>query len=63
MTEPAFPNPRWEGWGNPQEGMSLRDYFAAKVAQGIYARVNWHPEDVAERAYIVADEMMKAREQ
>ena len=30
---PAYPSPRWEGWGSPQEGMTLRDYFAAKATE------------------------------
>jgi hypothetical protein len=25
---PAFPNEGFNGWGSPQEGMTLRDYFA-----------------------------------
>ena len=32
-TQPAFPNPRWEGWGQPEAGMTLRDYFAAKASE------------------------------
>jgi len=64
--QPAFPNPRWEGWGQPEEGMTLRDYFAAKAMQaaitgcatrgevGIYS--NW-----AGLAYDMADAMLKAR--
>ena len=32
---PAYPSPRWEGWGSPQEGMTLRDYFAAKAMLGL----------------------------
>ena len=36
-TQPAFPNPRWEGWGQPEAGMDLRDYFAAKAMQGLLA--------------------------
>ncbi len=30
---PAYPSPRWEGWGSPQEGMTLRDYFAAHATE------------------------------
>ena len=44
-----------------QEGMTLRDYFAAKAMQGLYARVNWSCADVAERAYKQADAMLEAR--
>ena len=64
---PAFPNPRWEGWGSPQEGMTLRDYFAAKAMQGAIAgcaakgEVNLY-SDWAGFAYEMADAMLKARE-
>jgi hypothetical protein len=56
--------------------MTLRDYFAAKAMQSIYAaNVDWEPTgtpmdeeslqvltDVAQDAYKLADAMMKARE-
>ena len=46
------------------EGMTLRDYFAAKAMQGdLIAGV--HPDDFnrcAYRAYQIADAMLKARE-
>jgi len=35
MNEPAFPNEGFNGWGKPFEGMTLRDYFAAKAMQGL----------------------------
>ena len=66
MNEPAFPNPRWEGWGDPQAGMSLRDYFAAKAMQAIIsdkemiASLGSH-ESIATASYKVADAMMEAR--
>jgi len=60
--EPAFPSPRWEGWGSPQEGMTLRDYFAAKAMQGLCANNNTDPFVISKAAYIVADAMLKARE-
>ena len=49
-------------------GMSLRDYFAAKAMQSIFAVLHQglRPEDcikVAEDAYFVADAMLKARAQ
>lgn len=53
----AFPTHR-------EEGMDLRDYFAAKAMQGMMAdhtRDNY-PEEIAEHAYRIADAMMKARE-
>lgn len=54
------------------EGVSLRDYFAAKAMQG-YCSLPWEsvrewvvsgawPERVAAHSYLVADAMLKARE-
>jgi hypothetical protein len=53
-----------------EEGMELRDYFAAKAMQGAisFAGIVWgdgaNSNDAlgAERAYKIADAMMKARE-
>jgi hypothetical protein len=48
-----------------EEGMDLRDYFAAKAMQGMMAdhtRDNY-PEEIAEHAYKIADAMMKARDE
>lgn len=68
---PAFPTPSKLGVNDTstwiaeipgQPGMTLRDYFAAKAMQGMYARVNWSCDDVAIRAYEQADAMLKARE-
>ena len=55
---PAFPT-----IGTDIDGMTLRDYFAAKAMQGIQSRVNWDMVAVARLAYEQADEMLKAREQ
>ena len=51
-------------------GMTLRDYFAAKAMQGLFASGAEHDHDdaeifdvVAEAAYKQADAMLKAREQ
>lgn len=64
---PAFPRPasaaHQHGMRRPQEGMTLRDYFAAKALQGIL-----HDSDVfwagaAPLAYEYADAMLKARGQ
>ncbi|WP_243838440.1 MULTISPECIES: hypothetical protein [Providencia] len=55
-----------------QEGMELRDYFAAKalnaVIIGIYNDAtaqqvyhNWSADDFAKEAYTLADAMLKAR--
>jgi hypothetical protein len=48
-----------------QEGMTLRDYFAAKVLQGICASGpthEWTNSRLAAEAYDLADAMLKARE-
>jgi hypothetical protein len=69
---PAFPSLHWvapQGHSaneNPQ-GMTLRDYFAAKAMQG-YCSNQQHTssctvELTADCAYEMADAMMKAREQ
>ena len=63
---PAFPNEGFNGWGKPQEGMTLRDYFAAKAMQAVLSRPTaglLHAEDIAPAAYMMADQMLKAREQ
>jgi hypothetical protein len=63
---PAFPNEGFNGWGSPQEGMTLRDYFAAKAMQGWLANsqtsYDASYEKLAEIFYGMADAMMKARE-
>ena len=62
---PAFPR---AGDFNPQIGMTLRDYFAAKAMQAItpsFANANiLNPaEFISDKAYALADAMLKAREQ
>jgi hypothetical protein len=44
--------------------MKLRDYFAAKALQGMLAEPSLKatPQEFAERAYMVADAMLKARD-
>lgn len=44
------------------EGMTLRDYFAAKAMQGLCANGNTKAAEIVQAAYIVADMMLKARE-
>ena len=46
-------------------GMTLRDYFAAKAMQAMIAEPSLKatPEEFAQRSYMVADEMIKARGQ
>lgn len=63
---PAFPNHPDMPVGSPGEGMSLRDYFAAKAMQGYLTQEN--ADDIAyniiaECAYEMADAMLKARGQ
>jgi hypothetical protein len=55
---PAFPTHL-----NLTQGMTLRDYFAAKAMQGMLADPNT-PEiiDIAGAAYEVADAMLRARQ-
>ena len=64
--EPAFPNEGFNGWGEPLQGMTLRDYFAASfVKSGHVFKIisdGNTPELVAEQAYALADAMLKARE-
>ena len=65
---PAFPQERIlpDGFHEECEGMSLRDYFAIKVLQGILTSPHADPrvayEKYAKTAYHVADVMMKARQ-
>ena len=50
----------------PDYGVSLRDYFAAKVIQGICASGpdrSWTDDMLACEAYRLADAMIKAREE
>ncbi len=71
---PAFPSLHWvapKGHSaneNPQ-GMTLRDYFAAKAMQGLVTAshndggcVKCDDKYIAPLAYEIADEMMEARE-
>ncbi len=49
-----------------QNGMTLRDYFAAKAMQALVTEQSasiGHWDIEAKAAYIIADEMLKAREQ
>lgn len=69
---PAFPGPYANAQGNievlwKQQGMTLRDYFAAKAMQGDWAALNAGQGesivDCAKRYYKMADAMIKARQQ
>jgi hypothetical protein len=68
---PAFPHEYFDKQLNQKRvmhGMTLRDYFAAKAMQGDISSFSddKDPGDVAsviaERAYQIADAMLKARE-
>jgi hypothetical protein len=62
----AFPSLEWISSDNKKsgEGMDLRDYFAAKAMQGIQISASSTSyENIAKHAYVLADAMMKAREQ
>ena len=69
---PAFPHEYKYGDGTAQrcDGMTLRDYFAAKAMQALIASPRGTPDGrdatdhyYAKCAYIMADAMLKAREQ
>jgi len=64
--QPAFPNEGFNGWGEPFQGMTLRDYFAAKAMQGMFASSlvpqNMTNKELSMEAYKVADAMLKQRE-
>lgn len=60
---PAFPSPTDGMLDN--EGMTLRDYFAAKAMQGMLAcpvQPQSGADMYARDAYFVADAMLKARQ-
>ena len=66
MNTPAFPHID-SGCGRFEEGMTLRDYFAAKAMQGALAGCATKGEvimysDLVGLAYEVADAMLKARD-
>ena len=61
---PAFPSTFHNGWGEPEKGMTLRDYFAAQAMQGLLTAEivgEYSNEHVADIAYRIADAMIKAR--
>jgi len=62
---PAFPRPYSGTSQFAQEGMGLRDYFAAKAMQGMLSEnsgIRYPTDELVDFAYKVADAMMKARE-
>lgn len=73
---PAFPRSGFsgpEGFGRPENGMTLRDYFAAKAMQAhitasVHALANMYKDNpsrvneiIAMAAYETADAMLAAR--
>ena len=56
---PAFPTEHTDTSGL-YDGMTLRDYFAAKAMQGILYE-GLEPVETAKHAYTMADAMLKAR--
>ncbi len=68
---PAFPH-RWtavDGAPMGVRGMSLRDYFAGQVLPSVFESANRSNRElattdkVAEKAYQIADAMLKAKEE
>ena len=67
----AFPKIREHQDESGQDGMDLRDYFAAKAMPVIFEKslggkpviVDFIRYEIAKEAYLMADAMMKAREQ
>ena len=57
---PAFPT------GTAFQGMTLRDYFAAKAMLGLMASPHmpdaFNVQPVADKAYMIADAMLEARD-
>ena len=66
MNQPAFPTEVWDDEGVPQhtQGMTLRDYFAAKAMQNVFntGGNDYERQYIAMHAYKMADAMLKARE-
>ncbi len=68
MRTKAFPTLADNGHITTQDGMDLRDYFAAKIMQSLVLRFNddegiahWNAFEEADIAYEIADAMMEAR--
>jgi len=59
----AFPLPMGSETTQGTDGMTLRDYFAAKAMQGLITDEYWARSSVesAKKAYRFADAMIKAR--
>jgi hypothetical protein len=59
----AFPTSDWDenGRAYKMHGMTLRDYFAAKAMQALIDNDGLFSE-IPTQAYVLADDMLKARE-
>jgi len=68
MNQPAFPTAQYADGVRPSgfdNGMTLRDYFAAKAMQSMNSRPDYDDVPavvIAADAYTLADAMMKVRE-
>jgi hypothetical protein len=69
MNQPAFPTAQYTDGVRPSgfdNGMTLRDYFAARVLPMAIKEMNdaesYGADDAANLAYQYADSMMRARE-
>ncbi len=64
--QPAFPTLADNGHDMTQDGMTLRDYFAAKAMQTILQQKDAHDgrdyDSAAWMSYCMADAMLKARD-
>ena len=60
---PAFPTLADNGHAMNQDGMTLRDYFAAKAMQSLLlaAKTSWDVDLLSRGAYQIADDMLKER--
>jgi hypothetical protein len=60
----AFPSGHDPKTGTADKGMKMRDYFAAKALQAMIAEPSLKatPDEFAQKAYQIADAMLKARE-
>ena len=60
---PAFPNvPPDSQYSDWDKGMTLRDYFAAAALEKASRGSDRNADEIAKRAFYIADAMLKARE-
>lgn len=67
--KPAFPEPMGVLVGmqcEPGSGLTIRQYYAAKAMQGLLSQNSnfsqWNADELAEGAFMIANEMVKAEE-